>query len=266
MPSRWFIYVLKQPDSGAVRYVGWTRDPQKRFKRHLGKARTMEVDYPVCRWLKKLLDAHLVPVMQIVEEGVGDWEAVEQRWIEKFRSEGADLLNVALGGHFALPPASRAKAGLKLRGRKLAPEHVAAVAAQLRGKKRPGSMLEVNRRNGYARRGKKMLGLTEAGREARRANGRRNIAVLHELRRQESREVAAARNAKISESMRRVWATRMATGERLYISSAGLEQLAANGKRNIRRALDAVRNMSPEEKLAYRAKLSDAVRRARASR
>ncbi len=263
---RWFIYSLAHPASGAVRYVGWTRNPEKRLARHIQKARTMEVDYPVCRWIRKLLHGGLQPVMEILEDGRGEWESVEQKWIARLKSEGAALLNVALGGHFELPHASRLKAGLKLRGRKRTPEQIERQAALLRGRKRPGSLLEVNRRNAIARRGKQMLGLTEAGRAARRELGRRAISALHKARTTESADVSAARNAKIAATMRKVWAERKAAGKTLTLSEEGRAALIDNGKRNVHYALDAVRNMSPEARCAYRGKLSDATRRARARR
>jgi hypothetical protein len=69
-----FIYVLKEPDSGAVRYVGLTDDPPRRHMEH--------------RRSKMLNGRYRMVVIAV--GGPDD----ERRWIAHYLRQGCDLVNV----------------------------------------------------------------------------------------------------------------------------------------------------------------------------
>lgn len=69
-----FVYVLKEWSCGAVRYVGVTNDPPRRYQEHRRAG---------------ILNGRFQMVI-IAEGGI----EIEQQLITKFSSEGCDLLNV----------------------------------------------------------------------------------------------------------------------------------------------------------------------------
>jgi hypothetical protein len=87
------IYTLS--DGDRIRYVGKAKNPDKRLRQHLWPAKSKR-DH-LANWIRKLRAEGRKPVMNVIE-WTGDWEQCEQRWITYFRSQGADLLNVAAGG------------------------------------------------------------------------------------------------------------------------------------------------------------------------
>lgn len=96
---KWSIYVLKDPRTGLVRYVGWTtKTVDKRLKVHIwdakGKAKTHRH-----RWILSVLAAGLQPEIVVVEIGEGSgWSEAEKRWITHYRRAGAALVNGTDGG------------------------------------------------------------------------------------------------------------------------------------------------------------------------
>jgi len=90
------IYALLEPDTGAIRYIGKARDSMQRFYRHM-KDRNRR-DYPVYRWINKLVSKGKSPDM-IVLETSDNWPEAERRLIELSRAKGCRLLNVAEGGN-----------------------------------------------------------------------------------------------------------------------------------------------------------------------
>jgi hypothetical protein len=107
------IYVLRDPETQAIRYVGATTYPylNSRLKVHVAMCR--EGTSPCALWVRGLVDRGLSPVIEAVRKTTEDWEAEEREAIVEFRAAGHDLLNVALGGmgcHGVIPnEATRAK-------------------------------------------------------------------------------------------------------------------------------------------------------------
>lgn len=141
LPSnrRWFIYVLKDPRTDAVRYVGYTNNLKARFKTHIQHARRCLHDCYKDRWVRALLALNMSPVMKVIEEGEGDgWQDAERRWIAYYK-ERAKLTNGTIGGEGGLGAvwSDEAKARLSkiLTGRKRSPEGRASIA---RANKRRG--------------------------------------------------------------------------------------------------------------------------------
>lgn len=93
-----YIYLLKDPDTDAIRYVGKTTDPARRLNAHIGHARAGK-KYHVCRWIKSLLDSGKLPIMEIVDEVADEeWESVERYYISALR-KSHDLTNISDGGN-----------------------------------------------------------------------------------------------------------------------------------------------------------------------
>lgn len=97
------IYVLKDPRDGLVRYVGKTvAHVHIRLSSHISAALKDGKDTYVCRWIRVLNAAGIRPVAEQIET-VGDaWAEREAHWIGWYRSQGALLTNVTLGGEGAL--------------------------------------------------------------------------------------------------------------------------------------------------------------------
>jgi hypothetical protein len=197
-PAQWFIYTLLCPITGAVRYVGFSADVAKRFKRHMKNGRAMERDYPVNRWINDLLRRGMEPECVIVQSGAGPWESAEAEWIAYFKASGYDLLNVCEGGFFAVPREARIRAGEKLKGRAKSEECRQALSNALTGRKRPDA-IELGRRMAENNRGKKRV-MTEAVVRACRENGlkaRGNLKAWTSLSEEEKADRAARTKAKL---------------------------------------------------------------------
>jgi len=92
-----YIYALSCPDSGDVRYIGKANNPQARLKSHIRDSSRR--DYPVYRWIRKLIAAGKTLEISVISEHDGDsWKAAEIETISRYRESGARLLNVAIGG------------------------------------------------------------------------------------------------------------------------------------------------------------------------
>lgn len=95
-----FIYALCEPDTGAVRYVGITKDTKTRLQGHLADCNRPDVfRHPKVTWLRQLLASGQVPALRVLEQcPAEDGPQAEQKWIDRYRGEGAQLTNTAPGG------------------------------------------------------------------------------------------------------------------------------------------------------------------------
>lgn len=88
------IYALKDPRSGQVRYVGASRwSGRSRYGSHIQSSYgTPKI--PTGIWIAELRREGLKPELVILQRVSQERDnAVEMRWIRKFRAQGADLLN-----------------------------------------------------------------------------------------------------------------------------------------------------------------------------
>lgn len=97
-----FIYVLKCPSTGEVRYVGKTDAPNRRLNRHI-KDSLKGTSHHCGRWIRKVLSAGLRPVMEIVRtlDPSEDWQEAEISEIRHRREQGCRLTNCTDGGEGA---------------------------------------------------------------------------------------------------------------------------------------------------------------------
>jgi FtsZ-interacting cell division protein YlmF len=132
---RWFIYVLRDPISWDVRYVGKTVDPVARIKSHLKHTATK--DHYAGRWIASVLRRGLEPMLEVIDAGIGtEHGAAERAWIADYRRNGARLTNTAPGGEgwFGSPPdVVREKISKTLTGRKQSDDTKAKRAASRAG-------------------------------------------------------------------------------------------------------------------------------------
>lgn len=90
------IYGLHDPRTDALRYVGKTTNPHRRFTQHC-RGHIAQLHMPVVRWCRDLKAIGLKPKMEVLT-WCSDWEPIERRMIAAYRKAGVDLLNVADGG------------------------------------------------------------------------------------------------------------------------------------------------------------------------
>lgn len=86
-----FIYVLRDPRTHEVRYVGLTLDVECRFAEHLRSADRFGT--PLSRWIWRLQIRGLKPVVEVIDETTttSGSAALERQWIHRF--SGRRLLN-----------------------------------------------------------------------------------------------------------------------------------------------------------------------------
>ena len=115
-----FIYGLRDPRDGQIKYVGKTKDLKQRMKDHLKDAKRRNT--PKNAWLLKLQRLGLRPEMIVLEEVPRDkWVEAERRWIAQMREQSPALKNICDGGEGRTGPLSeetKRKLSLAGRGRK----------------------------------------------------------------------------------------------------------------------------------------------------
>jgi hypothetical protein len=93
-----YIYGLRHPDGGDVRYVGRTRDPKQRLKFHWTDRRYSNRLQKKADWLRSLDSEGCRPVIEVLDEvSAATCHADEQAWIDWLLSEGHDLTNEYVG-------------------------------------------------------------------------------------------------------------------------------------------------------------------------
>jgi len=110
------IYTLKDPRTGAIRYVGATKLPLfLRLEHHMNDIYSDGKVSPRVQWLRDLagngLKAEIEAVATVNTVDPREAGDQEQLWIEHFREQGCDLLNVRRGGRWTLSPRGTITAG-----------------------------------------------------------------------------------------------------------------------------------------------------------
>lgn len=117
--AAWFVYVLTDPRSGQVRYVGWTSKPSKRLAKHIKHAKEGQESHR-CRWIREVLASGHKPEIHFIDQGQGDWQEAEKKWIAHYKAQGANLTNSTDGGEGML-------------GWKHSAEHKARLSERMKG-------------------------------------------------------------------------------------------------------------------------------------
>ena len=95
----WTIYILKDPRTLEIRYVGKTvLHIDKRLQEHVAEAQKSQKTYKQ-RGIFSLLRIGLFPLIEAIETGAGNnWAEAECRWLAFHRANGARLWNATDGG------------------------------------------------------------------------------------------------------------------------------------------------------------------------
>lgn len=99
-----YIYILQDPITNEVRYVGKSKNPHRRYLSHLWQK--PKVKYHSYYWIQKLLKNGLNPILTVIDETEEDWIWLEQYWIEQFKQWGFNLTNITSGGEGACKSAN----------------------------------------------------------------------------------------------------------------------------------------------------------------
>ena len=144
-----FIYRLIEPDTGDVRYVGKTvKILEHRLGKHISKAVVSLKQNYVCRWIRKLAERGLAPIIELIEIAGDNWAERERYWIAFYRGQGARLTNVTDGGEgapgFVHSAETKALMSLLKTGKKASEKTRAALSAA--GFRRPPASPETRAR------------------------------------------------------------------------------------------------------------------------
>lgn len=133
------IYGLKDPRTGAIRYVGKSATGLKRPRVHKSRSRDPSNKTHVANWIRELtalgLDYEIV-VLEYLPNNTAFREA-EPRWIAKLRAEGYDLTNGTAGGDgiwgHRHSVETRKKMSVTRKGRVFSEEHKQALSKARQG-------------------------------------------------------------------------------------------------------------------------------------
>ena len=92
-----YIYILKDPISNLIRYVGKSNNPKERLMNHLNLSKRDQSHKR--NWILKLKKQGLKPVMEVIDViPIDSWQFWETYWISQIKSWGFDLINYTNGG------------------------------------------------------------------------------------------------------------------------------------------------------------------------
>lgn len=98
--NTFYIYVLIDPRTDQIRYVGQCVNPKERYADH------RENQKGTCRranWLNLLRSLNLKPLMEVIEEcDESNWSEREIYWIAEHKKRDYDLVNTTIGGEGVL--------------------------------------------------------------------------------------------------------------------------------------------------------------------
>lgn len=128
------LYVLRDPRTYEIRYIGQTRRYRRRVMEHTNRP----ADSRLGTWMQELRALDLKPIDQCLEwTNESNAKARERFWIAKGRERGWPLLNVCDGGDgwfSPMPQDVRDKISRANKGRVKSEEWLAKLAASQRGK------------------------------------------------------------------------------------------------------------------------------------
>lgn len=98
------IYVLKDPETNEIRYVGKTiKSLIVRLGEHINEAKRNSGKTHKINWINSILNKQTIPVIEQIDECKWvDSENLEIYYIQKYKAEGARLVNTTDGGEGCL--------------------------------------------------------------------------------------------------------------------------------------------------------------------
>lgn len=132
-----FIYALREPDTGEIRYIGQTkRLPSNRLGEHVSRARKKSERCHRISWIQSLIARGLKPVLEILDQVPEDLGgSAEMGYIYFYRGRECNLVNGTPGG----------EGGPGMTGKHLTPEHQAKLIAANTGRKWTPEQIERQR-------------------------------------------------------------------------------------------------------------------------
>jgi hypothetical protein len=119
-----FIYVLKDPISEEIRYVGQTNNLERRYSRHLANSlneKSHEYQTYKSRWIRKIISENSFPIIEIIEECNSYLESnkKEKYYIERFTENGFKLTNSGCSDVTEASKETRKKMSIAKKGKSL---------------------------------------------------------------------------------------------------------------------------------------------------
>lgn len=136
LPNKNVIYVLLEPDTNNVRYVGKAVDLYTRIRNHYKPSRLIDKTHKN-NWLNKLLNEGKYVRVNVVEELDNEklLNEAEKKWIKYYKNLGYDLTNGTEGGDGGkMSPESIEKMKLNKIGVKLSEEHKQKISEGNKGR------------------------------------------------------------------------------------------------------------------------------------
>lgn len=95
--SNCYIYILKDPNTNQVRYVGKAKNPKNRYSNHINKNRDKNTHKR--NWINKLRKNNQKPILEVIEKTTNNkWKEREKFWIKYYLDKGNKLVNYTEGG------------------------------------------------------------------------------------------------------------------------------------------------------------------------
>ena len=92
-----YIYILVDPITNQIRYIGKSNNPFQRFKNHKNRCRDKNTHKR--NWINKLRLKGVNPEIEVIDMvDIKDWKYWEKFWIQYFKSIGCNLTNNCDGG------------------------------------------------------------------------------------------------------------------------------------------------------------------------
>jgi group I intron endonuclease len=177
-----FIYLLRDPETLHVRYVGKTINTKVRFALHLAEKKGTHKN----NWLHSLKSRGLRPIFEVIEtienSDDTDWQPREIYWISHYRSLGEPLTNLDGGGTGGRSRSeeTKEKMSLAMTGKRHTPESIEKIriaksnpSAETRERLRKANLGKKQTPETIEKRREKMLG-HECSEEVRLKIGAKN--------------------------------------------------------------------------------------------
>lgn len=218
-----YIYALKDPRDGKVRYIGKANNPEFRLREHIRKAHNRRCYSQ--HWIMGLRAEGLSLALEVLDEVPADkWEFFEAAYVRVYRESGAKLTNETEGGDggstssIAGAKISAAQTGKRFSpercaamsairmGTKHSPEHREKISAALRGKKKSPEHCErlsaVNRGKTLSAEHRSKLSAAKVGKKLSPEH-RANIGAALLGKKHSSERILRAKSRKDSDETRR---------------------------------------------------------------
>lgn len=164
------IYALSDPDTLAIRYIGQTRNWEKRYAEHCRLSNNLSGTHRA-KWLTKFLKDGKRPVGLILER-TDELDAAEIRWVSHYCAMGCDLVNGNKGGQ-DLSHARKALQGSEWRG------HTPLQSAQMEMASAIRTLKRLGHHNRAERIEQKLATVKEKIAFVRRTSGKEGVARMN---------------------------------------------------------------------------------------